>query len=418
MQTTTNNVEPFEAMKYFYELKNQYEEKYYEKYMQSIIKNKNKSKREKRVDFSKLPKPECISCNRNVGTIFSVKHHDNDPFRIFVAKCGDLSDPCPLDIHFEIYDRDTYERTIHETMKDLNNVKKEIIQEKNDVMFGYKHRTSTFGSSMDNKEVSLLKEVLTPDKINILLGPRSQQQDELMNKYKRKLGQGFIEILEGFNALSDEERSENKDTTQKVLENYISDKMRRAEAYTISGKDKVLHDFNVLSEKLKEQTELAGFFIESNMLKNDNPERANLLAKLEDEFGKEMLLPFKGILEEFMSTDNEQLVTKAVEMYKTEMLPKLKDIQQLRYDVNLVEFDPVTGQYFLTQRKNSMESLEFGPTTDDNVKTFVKTGVAMKKTKGKTLKKAGQEDKPKTKTRKLKPKIIVQEEAEPEELQD
>lgn len=411
---TTNKVEPFEVMKYFYELKNQYEEKYYEKYMQSIIKNKTKSKREKRVDFSKLPKPECISCNRNVGTIFSVKHHTEEPFRIFVAKCGDLKEPCPLDIHFEIYDRDTYERTINESMKDLNKVKKEIIQEKNDVMFGYKHKTSTFGE--ETKELSLLKELLNSDKMNILLGPHSEQQEELFDKYKIKLGQGFTEILEGYNALSDDERSLNRDTTQKVIENYISEKIRRADAHTISGKDKVLHDFNALSEKLKEQTEMAGFFIESNMLRNDNPERENLLAKLEDEFGKEMLLPFKQILEEFMSTNNEQLVTKAVEMYKTEMLPKLKDIQQLKYDVNLVEFDPVTGQYFLTQRKNSLESLEFGPTTDDNVQSFVKGGPTMKKAKTKTLKKAGQEEKPKTKTRKLKPKIFVEEEAEAEDV--
>jgi len=120
-------------------------------------------------------------------------------------------------------------------------------------------------------------------------------------------------------------------------------------------------------------------------------------------------------LEEFMKTNNEQLVTKAVEMYKTEMLPKLKDIQQLRYDINWVEFDLASGQFFLTQRKNSMESLEFGPASEDNVKSFIKSGsLPVKEKKGKTLKKAGQEGKLKTKTRKLKPKIIVQEEEEEE----
>lgn len=414
MQTqTTKKVEPFEVMKEFYELKKQYEEKYYEKHMQSVIKNRTKSKREKRLEFSKLPKPECVSCGRNVGTIFSIKHQEDEPFRIFVAKCGDIKDPCPLDIHFQISDRDTYERSINDTLSDLDQVKKEIIKEKNDVMFGYKHKTALM-----DKNISFYKEILTPEKLNVLLGPRSDEQNELYNKYKTKLGEGFAEILESYYQLSDNERIENnnlnKNVTQKIIESYIADKIKRSDAQFVSGNEKIMHNFNQLSEKLKEQTEVAGFFIESNMLKNDNPERANLLAKLEDEFGKEMLIPFKKALSDYMSTNNEEIVTKAVEMYKSEMLPKLKDIQQLKYDVNIVEFDPMNGQYLLMQRKNSLESLEFGTASSDIVHSFVKGGLSMEKQdkqkKVKTQKKAGQEGKPKT--RKLKPKIIVQEEVE------
>ena len=67
-----------------------------------------------------------------------------------------------------------------------------------------------------------------------------------------------------------------------------------------------------------------------------------------------------------------------------------------------------------TLRKNSLESLEFGTASADIVHSFIKGGLSMEKQKkGKTQKKAGQEGKPKT--RKLKPKIIVQEEVEEEQ---
>lgn len=315
-------VNAMEVMKDFYELKKQYEEKYYQKYVQGVVKDQSKSVRERRNDYSKLPRPECISCQRNVGTIFSIKHHNEEPYRIFVAKCGDLQDPCPLNIHFQVSDRSSYEVAIQDTVSELETIKKKIIQEKNQIMFGYKYTTD---------------------------------------------------------------------------------------------KERITHDFNDLTQELKEKTELAGFFIESNMLKNDNPERTNLITKLEDEFGRELLLPFKNAIADYMKTNNVQLVTKAVETYNTEMVPKLKDIQQLKYDVNYVDFDPVSEKFFLVQRKNSLESLEFGTTINDVVHAFTKGGPPQKKQgKTRTQKKDGQEP-TKKRTRKLKPIVI---EEEPEQQQE
>jgi hypothetical protein len=304
-----------EVMSEFYAMKKQYEEKYHEKYLQPILKDVSKSKKEKKMEFSKLPKPECISCNRNVGTIFTVNHYD-DGFRRFVAKCGDFANPCKLDIHFQVADRNTYEKLIEGELDSLNEVKKKIIEQKNKVMFGYI----------------------------------------------------------------------------------------------------ALREFDSLVEELKQITEMAGFFIESNVLKNDNPERENLLARLEDEFGRELIQPFKQMLSNFTSTNNEQLVTKAVEMYKNEILPKLKDIQQLKYHVNFVDFDPSSKQYFLLQRKNTLESLETGILSDDAVYGFVKGGLEVEEKKTKKSKtQKNTEGKSKAKTRKLKPTIIVEEEVEEEQ---
>jgi len=47
-------ITPIEAINEFYRLKDKYETSYYEKYVKPIV-NSRKSKREKRIDYSKLP---------------------------------------------------------------------------------------------------------------------------------------------------------------------------------------------------------------------------------------------------------------------------------------------------------------------------------------------------------------------------
>jgi len=126
-----------EALNEFYKMKSKYETTYYEKYVKPIIKSKDKSKREKRVEYSKLPKAECINCKRNVGTVFSIKPDQEDYKRIFISKCGDLDDPCPLDIQFELADRQRLETQTKEDTDDLNYIKTKIVVDKNDTIFGY-----------------------------------------------------------------------------------------------------------------------------------------------------------------------------------------------------------------------------------------------------------------------------------------
>ena len=100
MTENTSSITPIEAINEFYRLKNKYESEYHEKYVKQIIKSQ-KSKREKRVEYSKLPKHECINCKRNVGTLFQIKFDDTNHLRKFTAKCGDIQNPCPLDILIE-----------------------------------------------------------------------------------------------------------------------------------------------------------------------------------------------------------------------------------------------------------------------------------------------------------------------------
>jgi len=306
-----------EAVNEFYKMKDKYETSYKEKYLNPILKADNLSKREKRVEFAKLPKAECINCKRNVGTIFSITR-SSDFYRKYVAKCGDLSDPCPLNINIHYGTNFTYEREINVFVEDIDRLKSRIIKEKYNMMFGY-------------------------------------VQDE-----------GAIQT------------------------------------------------FEELSKELKESSFLAGSIIEKNILVNDNPDKAELLKKSIDIFGKEYVLQFKQMIKQYVETGDELVVDEAVKFYKNEMMPRIKEIQELKYEINMVEFDPEQVIFSLRQRKNSLQNLEYTFNKENKVVAFVKGAGAVGQAKNKTLKNVPSV-KPKNKTRKS---IMLVEEAEAEPKQE
>ena len=309
-----------EAVNEFYKMKDKYETSYKEKYLNPILKSVNLSKREKKAEFAKLPKAECINCKRNVGTVFSITRN-SDFIRKYVAKCGDLSDPCLLNINIHYGTNFTYEREINKYVEDIDRLKSEIIKEKYNMMFGY-------------------------------------VQDE-----------GAIET------------------------------------------------FEELSNELKQSSLVAGSIIEKNILVNDNPDKAELLKKSIDIFGKEYVLQFKQMIKQYIETGDELLVDEAVNFYKNEMMPRIKEIQELKYEINMVEFDQEQFLFLLRQRKNSLQNLEYTFSKENKVVAFVKgagTRGQPGQVKNKTLKNNASM-KSKNKTRKS---IILVEEQESEPEQE
>jgi hypothetical protein len=126
-----------EVLNEYYKLKSKYEDNYNDKYIKPILRSEGKSKREKRLEYQKLPKPECINCKRNVGSIFTVKKDPKEYSRTFIAKCGDLDDPCPLNIVFDYTGRDELDKEISKHDNDIKEIKHKIIFDKNNMMFGY-----------------------------------------------------------------------------------------------------------------------------------------------------------------------------------------------------------------------------------------------------------------------------------------
>lgn len=299
-----------EAINEFYRLKEKYQDVYYQKYVKPII-NSYTSTTEKRAKYSKLPKHKCINCDREVGTIFSIKTNLDDDIKIYSIKCGDVQDPCPLDIEINYSNRIPMDREIREVLSDIDKIKLRIIKEKNNSLF--------FGKN-------------------------------------------------------------------------------------------VIDTFNKLTEILKIDSERAGFIIETNIIRNDNPEKLALLKKKIDEFGKGSILPFKRMVAEFNETNDELIMNQAIMFYINEMLPKLKEIQSLKYDINTIEYDETDNIYRLIQMSKSLESNELFHKMDDKVVKFIK-GVRKQQTK-----KVGVKDvkKNKNKTRKIKPILLEEDEDEDE----
>jgi hypothetical protein len=278
---------PIEAINEYYRLKDKYESGYYDKYVKPIIKS-DKSNREKRIEFSKLPKHECINCKRNVGSIFSLVQDTNELLRKYIVKCGDLADPCPLDIQINYSSREPFDSIISTGLSDIDLVKLEIIKEKNNALF-------------------------------------------------------------------------------------------------FNNNANIVSIFERLTDKLKFETENTGSTIETNILKNHNQAKIELLNKTVDDFGKGFILPFKQMIQEYMEKSDELVLNQAVTFYVNEMVPKLKEIQNLKYEVNFVEYNENTGEYFLIQQQNSLQNKEFSFESDDKVVKFIRGEYKSKKSKNKNV---------------------------------
>jgi len=211
-----------DAMNGLYNLKGKYEHDYYNKYIKVIIKNQFMSKVEKRVAYSKLPKPKCVNCKRNVGSIFSIKYDKKTDMKKFIAKCGDISKPCPLDIYFEVGTTETYNNVILEQEELINKYKKMIINGKNDILFGYLDESET--STILETTINKLKEATNTlgffVEKNILVNSNPSKK-EVLKSMIIKFGEMKLDYKE---MMLDYDNTQNKQKLIRAV-NYYTDDM-------------------------------------------------------------------------------------------------------------------------------------------------------------------------------------------------
>jgi hypothetical protein len=124
-----------EAINEYYKLKQTYENNI-DKDKKKILNNNSLTINEKKKEF-KLLKPKCINCKRPVGTIFLSKYNDDLNVRQLKSLCGDLNEPCNLNILINLGECYNVKENIHSLENDLINEKNEIINDKNNLLFGY-----------------------------------------------------------------------------------------------------------------------------------------------------------------------------------------------------------------------------------------------------------------------------------------
>lgn len=156
------------AINEFYKLKNKYETEMY-KHKKKIMNNPQLSSKEKRSEFQKL-KPKCVNCARPGGTLFSIHFYsdskENQEYRELRAMCGILTHPCNLDIKIQIGKYESLTDILQELEQKIQEVKNEVIDDKNKLLFGFMDTENALQQFDTNKEyiselTSLLDHFLT-----------------------------------------------------------------------------------------------------------------------------------------------------------------------------------------------------------------------------------------------------------------
>jgi len=121
-----------DALRRYYQLKTRYEDGISSK--KKMIKRSHVSNKEKRDVFRKFV-PVCVSCGRNVGTTFTTT---TDKYsKTYLAKCGDVGNPCQLDIELKTKVVFDIRRERTNELDTINAYGEKIIRLTNDGMFGY-----------------------------------------------------------------------------------------------------------------------------------------------------------------------------------------------------------------------------------------------------------------------------------------
>jgi len=130
------NINFKEALNEYFKLKNNYQNEI-QNSVKRIIYDKDLNKREKRAEFKSL-KPKCINCKRPVGTLFSSKFDKEKDYRVLSAVCGDMVNPCDLRIFINAGKGvESYLDIISDVEQNLQEEKNQLIQDKNNLLFGY-----------------------------------------------------------------------------------------------------------------------------------------------------------------------------------------------------------------------------------------------------------------------------------------
>lgn len=214
-----NNFNYKEAVNEYFKLKSKYETDIQNE-IKRIVRKKDLTKREKRREFKSF-KPKCIECRRPVGTNFSTKYDKEKNYRVLTAFCGDTINPCGLRIVINSgRGIETYLDVITDVEKSIQENKNNLIQDKNDLLFGYitteealnnfeflKKEISEFTNSY-SFHLGELNDIINNKEEKELLGKNQETSYLLMDEIK--------ELMDKFN------KTENQQFVKDAVEIYVN----------------------------------------------------------------------------------------------------------------------------------------------------------------------------------------------------
>jgi len=142
-----------EALRIYYQLKQDYEIK--EKENKKSFLPKEASKNEKKIALKQFAS-KCINCQQIGGTIFKTIYSEEDG-RTLVAHCGNKTNPCPLNIKIYVGAINNRLEELYNYEKDIYDIQLQLINQKNKSLFGLLTEQEAVG------QFTILKQKLEDD---------------------------------------------------------------------------------------------------------------------------------------------------------------------------------------------------------------------------------------------------------------
>lgn len=255
----------------YYKLKNNYDI-IIKKEKKNIINDTNLGWKEKKQKFQKY-KPKCILCKKPGGTIFSTTFDEEHQTRILSAKCGNVLNPCNLNITINTGNYTLLPSIINEYEKNIENSKKEIINDKNKLLFGY----ITTEEILEKFEV--LKEQIT-DETSILDSYLNMYYDVIDNKKKNEnlsilIERSYNNIQSIKEAILNFDKTNEKQYIHDAVEIYINnltpklnDILKFKYKKNMVWFDEDTNNYHLIQEKYTNK-DIEVDIIEATILKND-----------------------------------------------------------------------------------------------------------------------------------------------------
>lgn len=205
-------IEYKEALTKYFQLKQEYKEKYDKK--KGKIISSDITLKEKRDAIRKI-KMKCVSCQRPVGTIFEDKE------RTYTAVCGDRKTPCSLHIEIKKGSTTNIDYFIPVLREEIDNDKYKIVKTKLSLLFGFLKENELeeiynelVEEYKSNKEMQELFESVYKQNVN------EEDREKNINKIQYE----FLENVNGIKSLIQKYKdTENTSFIRDAVELYIDE---------------------------------------------------------------------------------------------------------------------------------------------------------------------------------------------------